>query len=131
MHLAVDRSTRTFAVGLPCKETRAVKEKKNYFVLLSVTNTEVTVYQPEHFQPLYTNVFPSVATALFPAISSSGYIILDSAAEITTVSPKASKTLISIAKPMVDLRIDVRNEERLAIDLLELAAALRNSRRNL
>jgi NET1-associated nuclear protein 1 (U3 small nucleolar RNA-associated protein 17) len=122
MHLAVDRSSRTFAVSLPCKETRVVKERKS-FVSLSVADTEVTVYQPEHFQPLYTNVFPSLATALLPAISSPGYIILDSAAEITTVSPKASQTLISMAKPMVDLRLDIKNEEQPAIDLLELAAS--------
>jgi NET1-associated nuclear protein 1 (U3 small nucleolar RNA-associated protein 17) len=112
MHLTVDQLSRTFAVALP----RIVEGKS-----IAGADTNIMVYQPEHAEPIYTKALPSLVTAFIPAISSAGYIVLDAAAEITTVSPKASQTLISIAKPMVELRLDIRTEEQPMLDLLQLA----------
>lgn len=46
-----------------------------------------------------------------PATSSPGFVIVDTAAYITSLSPQVDQTLIGMAKPMVELRLDLRNEE--------------------
>jgi NET1-associated nuclear protein 1 (U3 small nucleolar RNA-associated protein 17) len=120
MHLVVDHNSHTFAVALPCSKGWKPDEKK-YDDTLSKAYSEVAVFDPQKPTPVYTQRLPSLVTALLPAISSPGYIILDATAEITTISPKATQTLTSMAKSIVELRLDIRggSEEASAVDLMQ------------
>jgi NET1-associated nuclear protein 1 (U3 small nucleolar RNA-associated protein 17) len=124
MHLAVDPTSHTFAIALPCSKGWELDEKK-YDDTLSHVYSEVAVFDPEKPDPVYMQRLPSIVTALLPAISSPGYIVLDAAAEISTISPKATQTLTSTAKPIVELRLDIRNgsEETPAVDLMQAVDA--------
>lgn len=124
MHLAVDHGSHTFAVALPCSRGWKLDEK-NYDDSLSRAYSEIAVFDPRQPTPLHTQRLPSLVTALLSAISSPGYIVLDAAAEITTISPKATQTLISMAKPIVELRLDIRggSEEAPGVDLVQVADA--------
>jgi NET1-associated nuclear protein 1 (U3 small nucleolar RNA-associated protein 17) len=121
MHLAVDHNSQTFAVALPCSRDWELDEKK-YDDSLSRAYSEIAVFDPRQPTPLYTQRLPSLATALLPAISTPGYVVLDAAAEITTISPKAAQTLTSMARPMVELRLDIRSgsEEAPGVDLMQV-----------
>jgi NET1-associated nuclear protein 1 (U3 small nucleolar RNA-associated protein 17) len=110
IHLAVDRASRTFAVALPCRDDWTL-EKRKAVESLSRAYSELAIFSPENPIPLYTQELPTLATAVIPAISSPGYIVLDAAAEITSLGPKASQSLISMARPMAELRLDLKNEE--------------------
>ena len=119
MHLVADKISRTFAVALPCSNDNFVKESKA-IGSISKAYTELAVFDPQSPTPLYSRELSSLATAVLPAISSPGFVVLDGAAEITTVSPKTSQTLTSTARPMVELRLDVRSQEVPGINVLEV-----------
>jgi NET1-associated nuclear protein 1 (U3 small nucleolar RNA-associated protein 17) len=110
MHLAVDRKSRTFAVALPCREEWDLEDKKTHNSIAHAYS-EIAIFSPEHAKPLYTQTWPALATAIVPAVSSPGYIIIDTAAEVTSLAPKAVQTLVSMSKPMVELRLDLRSEQ--------------------
>jgi NET1-associated nuclear protein 1 (U3 small nucleolar RNA-associated protein 17) len=124
MHLTVDRSSHTFAIALPYRTNLSLSDIISTR-WLSKAYSELAVFDPRQPAPLHTQRHPYLITALIPALSSPGYILLDAAAEITTVSPKATQTLSSIAKPMVELRLDIRGESEVAegpaVDLTQLA----------
>lgn len=124
MHLAVDRTSHTFAIALPCRDNWST-QKPLSAKWLSKAYTELAVFDPRHPAPLYTHAHKYLVTALLPAVSSPGYVILNATAEISTISPKATQTLSSIAKPMVELRLDIRPSEELdqdrGVDLMQLA----------
>ncbi len=124
MHLAVDHTSHTFAVALPCSKGWKLDEKK-YDDSLSKAYSEIAVFDPRQPTPLYTQRLPSLVTALLPAIGSPGYIVLDATAEIITISPKATQTLTSMAKPMVELRLDIRggSEETQGLDIMQVLDA--------
>jgi len=121
MHLTVDHNSHSFAVALPQSRDWKLGEKK-YDDSVSRAYSEIAVFDPRQPAPLYTKRLPSLVTALLPARSSPGYIVLDAAAEITTISPKATQTLTSMAKPMVELRLDIRggSEEAPGMDLMQV-----------
>jgi NET1-associated nuclear protein 1 (U3 small nucleolar RNA-associated protein 17) len=127
MHLAVDRTSNTFAIALPHRE-RWGHKKPVSASWLSKAYSEIAIFDPRQPVPLYTHHHPTLLTALLPAVSSTGYVLLDAAAEITTISPKATQTLSSIAKPMVELRLDIRDQSESAdeqpIDLMRVAGDL-------
>jgi NET1-associated nuclear protein 1 (U3 small nucleolar RNA-associated protein 17) len=121
MHLTVDHNSHTFAVALPQSKDWKLDEKK-YDDSLSRAYSEIAIFDPRQPTPLYTKRLPSLVTAFLPALSSPGYVVLDAAAEITTISPKATQTLTSMAKPMVELRLDIRggSEEAPGVDLMQV-----------
>lgn len=109
MHLVVDRTSGTFAVALPCRNDSFLDDKTKDLTLLHAYS-EIAIFSPEDAEPLYTQISQTLVTAIVPAISSPGFIVVDAAAEIMSLSPKATQTLISMSKPMVELRLDLRNE---------------------
>jgi NET1-associated nuclear protein 1 (U3 small nucleolar RNA-associated protein 17) len=119
-HLSVDQKSKTFAIAIPCREDWNPQERKQIGTL-QMAYSEIAVFDPKYPVPIYTKRSSSLATALLPAISSPGFVVLDAAAEITTISPKATQTLTSLARPMVELRLDIAAEEEPAIDLMQLA----------
>jgi NET1-associated nuclear protein 1 (U3 small nucleolar RNA-associated protein 17) len=120
MHLAVDHNSHTFAVALPCSKDWELHDK-NYDDSLSRAYSEIAVFDPRQPTPVYTKRLVSLVTALLPAISSAGYLVLDAAAEIITISPKATQTITSTAKSVVELRLDIRggSEDALGVDLMQ------------
>ena len=124
MHLAVDHNSHTFAVALPCSKDWGL-HNKNYDDSLSRAYSEIAVFDPRQPYPIYTQRLRSLVTALLPAIRSPGYVVLDAAAEIITISPKATQTLTSMAKSMVELRLDIRGESEDApgVDLMQVVDA--------
>jgi len=114
IHLSVDGSSKTFAVALPCKEG-----SKNFENSLAGTYSQVAVFDAKRAAPLLAQTVPHLVTALIPAVGSPGYIAIDAAAEITTITPKANQASAIIAHSMADLGLDAVAEEP-AVGLMQL-----------
>jgi NET1-associated nuclear protein 1 (U3 small nucleolar RNA-associated protein 17) len=119
MHLAVDPDSGTFAVALPSK-INWLTGKPMSKRTLNGRYTEVAVFDPNHARPFIVRDFASIVTALIPAVSSAGFVVLDASAEVTTITPKTSQTLISMAKPMAELRLDVKSDEQPTLGPVQL-----------
>jgi NET1-associated nuclear protein 1 (U3 small nucleolar RNA-associated protein 17) len=105
MHLAVDRQSRTFAVVLPTFSVQSGKPS------LWSASSELTVFHQDSREPQLTEEFHTIVTALLPAVSSEGYILLDTAAEIRTVLKKGSQVVTSLAQSTSALELDTTPEE--------------------
>lgn len=81
-HLAIDARHGTFAISLP----EIGKNSKNETKVKSQT----IIFNPENPTPLFSVSTPNITTALLPTHRQKGYYVIDSAAEIRTVSPKPS-----------------------------------------
>jgi NET1-associated nuclear protein 1 (U3 small nucleolar RNA-associated protein 17) len=100
MHLAVDHRSRTFAVALPKFSAQPGKPS------LWAASCELTLFHQDSREPQLTEEFPTIITALLPAISSEGYIVLDTAAEIHTVMKKGSQAVTALAQSTSALELD-------------------------
>ncbi|RKF75498.1 U3 small nucleolar RNA-associated protein 17 [Golovinomyces cichoracearum] len=98
MHLAVSNQSKTFAVALP-KLSTGVEP-------LLGARSELAVFHQDMWKPLHNEMSSSLITALFPAISSEGYVILDACAEIHTILPKGTHKPIFLAQSTSALRLD-------------------------
>jgi NET1-associated nuclear protein 1 (U3 small nucleolar RNA-associated protein 17) len=105
MHLAVDHRSRTFAVALPRFNTQSGKPS------LWAVSCELTVFHQDSREPQLTEEFPTIITALLPAVSSEGYIVLDTAAEIHTVMKRGSQAVTALAQSTSALELDAEPEE--------------------
>jgi NET1-associated nuclear protein 1 (U3 small nucleolar RNA-associated protein 17) len=119
MHLATNQKSGTFAVAFPCKnEGRASVGLKTTSLLDHYS--ELAFFTPEKPRPILKDTLPTLVTALMPAISSDGYVILDTAAEIRTVSQKGSQIATALAKSTSELQLDTEMTEQPAVGLLQL-----------
>jgi NET1-associated nuclear protein 1 (U3 small nucleolar RNA-associated protein 17) len=105
MHLAVDRRSRTFAVALPRIISNIGKPS------LWGASCELTVFHQDDYEPQLKEQFETIITAVLPAASSEGFIILDTAAEIYTVMKKGSQAVTSLAQSTTALELDNVPEE--------------------
>jgi NET1-associated nuclear protein 1 (U3 small nucleolar RNA-associated protein 17) len=105
MHLAVDNRSRTFAVALPTFKVQSGKPS------LWSASCELTIFHQDSREPQLTEEYPTIITALLPAVSSEGYIVLDTTAEIRTVMKKGSQTVTSLAQSTSALDLDAVPEE--------------------
>lgn len=80
-HLAISHVDNTFAVAFP-KPGRHERSRPR--------QSTVMVFDPSVPEPLYETTLPHIVTALLPAQAAKGYIALDAAAEIRTLSPRAA-----------------------------------------
>jgi NET1-associated nuclear protein 1 (U3 small nucleolar RNA-associated protein 17) len=71
----------------------------------------LTVFHQDSREPQLTEEFPTIITALLPAVSSEGYIVLDTAAEIRTVMKKGSQAVTALAQSTSALELDTMPEE--------------------
>jgi NET1-associated nuclear protein 1 (U3 small nucleolar RNA-associated protein 17) len=115
MHLAVDQRSRTFAVALPNFSAQPGKPS------LWAARSELIVFHHDSPEPQLREQFPTIVTALLPAISSEGYMVLDTAAEIHTVMKKGSQTVTALAQPTSALELDTMSDEPTGEILLEEA----------
>ncbi|TVY84633.1 U3 small nucleolar RNA-associated protein [Lachnellula suecica] len=99
IHLAVDQKSRTFAIALPMMaEQPRTKMRLRY--------SELLVFHQDKPRPQLKETFPSIVTALLPAVDSDGYLVLDSAAEIRTVHKKGTQILTTLAQSTSALKLD-------------------------
>lgn len=97
VHLAVDRKSRTFAIALPAQiETAYVGENKKQPP--ANRYSELAVFHQDHREPVFQETFQTLITALLPAVSSDGFIVLDSAAEIRTILKKGTEGVTTLAQ---------------------------------
>ncbi|PBP25928.1 WD domain-containing protein [Diplocarpon rosae] len=102
MHLAVDPKSRTFAVSLPCIRNSGT---------LHSARSELAVFHQDTREPQLKEVFETLITALLPAISTEGFLVLDTAAEIYTVLKKGTQGVTTLAQSTSALQLDAPEEE--------------------
>lgn len=91
-HLAVDTQGGTFAVGLPIRnDSQASKGAK--------LGSEIMIFEPANPIPIFVQKLPQLVTALNTIYNRPGYIVVDSAAEIRTLTPKQFRLDPSTALP--------------------------------
>ncbi|KAI1204819.1 sporulation protein [Annulohypoxylon truncatum] len=101
-HMAVDYRTSTFAV--------AVSRSKPYSQYI---HSELAIFTPDQSKPEMIREFPHPIISVVAAVGSSGYIVLDSAAQLWSVSESMDTKSLAFAQPLVDLNLDqVNTEER-------------------
>jgi NET1-associated nuclear protein 1 (U3 small nucleolar RNA-associated protein 17) len=113
MHLAVDQRSRTFALALPKFSAQPGKPS------LWAARSELTVFHHDSPEPQLTEQLSTIVTALLPAISSEGYMVLDTAAEIHTVMKKGSQAVTALAQSTSALELNNVPDEPTGEKLLE------------
>ncbi|KAK6949489.1 hypothetical protein Daesc_009571 [Daldinia eschscholtzii] len=99
-HMAVDQKTSTFAV--------AVSRGKPGSPFLT---SELAVFSPDRSDPEMIHRFPYPITSVVASVGSSGYLVLDSAAQLWSVSEDMDSKSLAFAQPLVDLNLDQVNVE--------------------
>lgn len=96
-HLAVDKKSQTFAVALPFLKATNGKLSRGAF-------SEIAIFDLEDSEPQLMRKLPHLATALLPAASSTGFIVVDSAAQIWPIVEGTDSS--NIARPLSELKLD-------------------------
>lgn len=108
--LAVNRRSRSFALAVPLMAPDQKTATKG-------TASELAIFSIEENVPQLVQHFPHLITALLPATRSSGFIAVDSAAQIWSLNEGAEAA--TLAKPLEDLKLD--HVDLAADDEMELA----------
>ena len=105
IHLALDHKSQTFAVALPA--THSTLATPTVTEVKSLTNlyTEIAIFHQSRRQPLLTYSLPTLVTALI-STPTNGYLLLDSAAEIRTLTPYNIQPITHLAQPTSALNLD-------------------------
>ncbi|OBU01269.1 hypothetical protein VE01_00087 [Pseudogymnoascus verrucosus] len=117
IHLSVDRQSKTFAAALPCKGRE--KEGVHIAGTLAGVYSQIAIFEAARAVPLMAQSLPHLLTALVPSANSPGYVTIDAAAEITTITPKASQASAVMAQSIADLGLEAVVEEP-AVGLMQL-----------
>jgi NET1-associated nuclear protein 1 (U3 small nucleolar RNA-associated protein 17) len=127
IHLAADEQSQTFALALPSYSSTAFKGTEQNMLHLA---SELVVFSLDNSEPQVKEVFPSVISALIPAVSSEGYLALDTNAEIYTVVKKGAQAVTILAQSTSALQLDSVPEEQVseqAGDLVHLIQDMEDS----
>lgn len=109
IHLAVDTRSQTFAVSVPTSQhdLETLHQPSSHTSFLDVARSEIAVFDTQDVAPLLRHRLSSFVTALLPAgPNSEGYLVLDAAAEITPIIPKAVQAITSTAQPLAETHLD-------------------------
>ncbi|KAI2471337.1 sporulation protein [Annulohypoxylon bovei var. microspora] len=109
-HLAVDYRTSTFAVAVSRSKPNSHR-----------THSELAIFTPDQSEPEIVRKFPHPIISVVSAVGSSGYIVLDSAAQLWSVSEDMDTKSLAFAQPLVDLNLDQVHTEELPEDGSTLA----------
>ncbi|OTB05670.1 hypothetical protein M426DRAFT_128199 [Hypoxylon sp. CI-4A] len=93
--IAVDYRTSTFAVVVSPGKT-------DYLGVPS----ELAIFTPDHYEPVMTHKFSHPILSLVPSAGSSGYLVLDSIAQLWSVSEGTDTKSLAFAQPLADLNLD-------------------------
>ena len=118
MHLAVNRTNRSFAVALPAKEPLLVDRRQQSRLSQF---SELAIFQVDQRDPIFKETFSNLITALLPAVRSDSYLVLDTAAEIWTVLKQGTLAITLGAQSTSALKLDTVLEES-PIDVLPVDA---------
>ena len=99
--LAVNEASGTFAVAVPLQDTHYGKSRKG-------ATSEVAIFSPDHGRPLLVEWFSHLVISLLPAVGSGGYLAVDAAAQIWSLS-EGSETA-PLVQPLADLNLDAGGE---------------------
>ncbi|KAI0009428.1 sporulation protein [Xylariaceae sp. FL0662B] len=97
-HMAADYQTSTYAIAV----TRSKPDSTHFL-------SEFAVFTPDQSEPQLVQRFPHPITSVIPSIGSSGYLVLDSAAQLWSVSEGMATKTLAFAQPLADL--DLHHEE--------------------
>lgn len=100
-HLALDKNSQSFAVALPFLKATSGKLSRGAF-------SEIAIFGLEDNEPQLMKKLPHLVTTLLPAVSSSGFIAVDSAAQIWPIVEGTDSS--NIARPLSELRLDDQTE---------------------
>lgn len=107
-HLAVDKQSQSFAVALPLLKGTNGKLSRGAF-------SEIAVFDLEHNTAQFMYKLPHLVTALLPASgNSSGYLAVDSAAQIWPVTESTDES--NILRPLSELKLDDLPDEEDKMD---------------
>lgn len=96
-HLAVDHKSQCFAVALPFLKATNGKLSRGAF-------SEIAIFNLEDSDPQLMQNLPHLVTALLPAVSSTGFLVVDSAAQIWPIVEGTDSS--NIARPLSELKLD-------------------------
>ncbi|KAI0444349.1 WD40-repeat-containing domain protein [Xylaria telfairii] len=94
-HLATDFQTGRFAVAVS-------RGKKGS----SQVRSELAVFSPDRCEPELVESFPHPITSLVSTIGSSGFLGLDSAAQLWSITESMDTKSLAFAQPLADLQLD-------------------------
>lgn len=103
-HLALDHQTSSFAVAVSRRKLEAlgVRTELAVFRVPTAGSGSVVAGGPE---PELVREFPHPVTAVVPAAGSSGFLVLDAAAQLWSVA-RGTETQSAFAQPLADLHLD-------------------------
>ncbi|KAK3488863.1 uncharacterized protein B0T23DRAFT_186847 [Neurospora hispaniola] len=96
-HLAVNRESRSFAVAAPIPNSSQEKLKKG-------AKSELVVFSVDEEVPQLIQMFPQVITAVLPATNSAGFVAVDSAAQIWSITESGEQA--QMLQPLADLNME-------------------------
>ncbi|KAI1821278.1 WD40 repeat-like protein [Xylaria intraflava] len=96
-HLAVDFQTGCFAVAV----SRAKKQRT-----ATKVRSELAIFNSTGYDPELVQRFPNPITSLVPCTGSSGFMVLDTAAQLWSVAESMDTNTVAIAQPLADLQLD-------------------------
>ncbi|KAH8597437.1 hypothetical protein B0O99DRAFT_650838 [Bisporella sp. PMI_857] len=114
-NLAIDQKSQTFALALPGRN-RGIGRLES----LTTQNTELAIFSPEQREPVFKKTLETLVTALLPTVSSEGYLILDSAAEIYTIYKNGAQGVTALAQPTSAVNLDTVEVENDQEDVMEV-----------
>jgi NET1-associated nuclear protein 1 (U3 small nucleolar RNA-associated protein 17) len=95
--LAVNHQSRSFALAAPIPNPNQQKMKKG-------ARSELVIFNIEEDEPQLVKPFPQLITSVCAAPSSSGFIAVDAAAQIWSVTEGAEQS--TLLQPLADLGMD-------------------------
>ncbi|KAK3985390.1 hypothetical protein QBC44DRAFT_250616 [Cladorrhinum sp. PSN332] len=95
--LAVNHESKSFALVAPVPSPRQEKMKRG-------ARSELTVFSIDDQEPQLVRTFPQLITSVFAAPGSSGYVVVDSAAQIWAITEGAEQA--PVLKSLADLGMD-------------------------
>lgn len=99
--LAVNYESRSFALVAPVPNPSQEKMKRG-------ARSELVVFSIDKEEPQLVKTFPQLITSVCAAPSSSGFVVVDSAAQIWSITEGAEQA--PLLQPLADLGVDVNGD---------------------
>ena len=96
--LVVNSKSNAFAVAVPVNDETDKKHE------LAKMRSHVLVFDPTHPIPLFATELPSLVVAITSVPGLSGFLLLDSLAEIRTIAPRTGATFAITSSVILDAR---------------------------
>lgn len=104
--MAVGRLSNTFLVAVPYKlgeESTSTMASTSTTASTPRFASRLVVYSPDHPAPLFTKNLPHLVVSLLPAVGLSGFLAIDSAAQVWSIADAADTA--SLGQSLADLNL--------------------------